>query len=69
MFSTNGNNLGIATALGGFLLRILEQIGKFGKGRQKFCKSIHTIDKTEGYPILMNDEKRKIKPIGTSKSL
>ena len=30
-------------------VRILEQKEKFDKGKQKFSKSIYTIDKKEGY--------------------
>ena len=43
-------------------VRILEQKEKFDKGKQKFSKEIYTIDKKEGYKILIKDEKRKLKP-------
>jgi hypothetical protein len=43
-------------------VRILEKKEKFDKGKQKFSKSIHTIDKKEGYKILVKDQKRKLKP-------
>ena len=43
-------------------VRILEKKGKFDKGKKKFSKSVYTIDKREGYKILVKDEKRKLKP-------
>ena len=43
-------------------VRILEQKEKFDKGKQKFSKDIYTINKKEGYKILVKDEKRKLKP-------
>jgi hypothetical protein len=43
-------------------VRVLEQKEKFDKGKQKFSKSIYTIDKKEGYKILVKDTKRKLKP-------
>ena len=43
-------------------VRILEKKEKFDKGKQKFSKSIYTIDKKEGYKILVKDTKRKLKP-------
>ena len=43
-------------------VRILEQKEKFDKGKQKFSKSIYTIDKKEGYKLIIKDEKRKLKP-------
>jgi hypothetical protein len=43
-------------------VRILEEKGKFDKGKQKFSKSLYTIDKREGYKLIIKDEKRKLKP-------
>ena len=43
-------------------VRILEQKEKFDKGKQKFSKSLYTIDKKEGYKLIIKDEKRKLKP-------
>ena len=43
-------------------VRILEEKGKFDKGKQKFSKELYTIDKKEGYKLLVKDEKRKLKP-------
>ena len=43
-------------------VRILEEKGKFDKGKQKFSKELYTIDKKEGYKIIVKDEKRKLKP-------
>ena len=43
-------------------VRILEKKEKFDKGKQKFSKELYTIDKKEGYKILVKDEKRKLKP-------
>jgi hypothetical protein len=43
-------------------VRILEEKGKFDKGKKKFSKEIYTIDKKEGYKLLVKDEKRKLKP-------
>jgi hypothetical protein len=43
-------------------VRILEEKGKFDKGKQKFSKSLYTIDKKEGYKLILKDEKRKLKP-------
>jgi len=43
-------------------VRILEKKEKFDKGKQKFSKSVYTIDKKEGYKIIVKDEKRKLKP-------
>ena len=33
-----------------------------GEGKQKFSKSLYTIDKREGYKLIIKDEKRKLKP-------
>ncbi len=41
---------------------VLEEKGKFDKGKQKFSKSLYTIDKREGYKLIIKDEKRKLKP-------
>ena len=43
-------------------VRILEEKGKFDKGKQKFSKELYTIDKKEGYKLIIKDEKRKLKP-------
>ena len=43
-------------------VRILEQKAKFDKGKQKFSKDIYTVDKKEGYKILVNGTSRKLKP-------
>ena len=43
-------------------VRILEKKEKFDKGKQKFSKEIYTIDKKEGYKILVNGTSRKLKP-------
>ena len=43
-------------------VRILEKKEKFDKGKQKFSKELYTIDKKEGYKIIIKDEKRKLKP-------
>ncbi len=42
-------------------VRILEKKEKI-KGKQKLSKSLHTIDKREGYLLIIKDEKRKLKP-------
>ena len=43
-------------------VRVIEGKGKFDKGKQKFSKDIYTIDKKEGYKIILKDTKRKLKP-------
>ena len=43
-------------------VRILEQKEKFDKGKQKFSKEIYTVDKKEGYKIIVNGTSRKLKP-------
>ena len=43
-------------------VRILEQKEKFDKGKQKFSKEVYTIDKKEGYKIIVNGTSRKLKP-------
>ena len=47
-------------------VRILEKKEKFDKGKQKFSKELYTIDKREGYKLIIKvkfkDEKRKLKP-------
>jgi hypothetical protein len=35
-------------------VRILEQKEKFDKGKQKFSKDVYTVDKKEGYKIIVN---------------
>ena len=42
-------------------VRILEDKGKFDKGNNKFSKDIYSIDKKEGYKIILKDKKRKLK--------
>ncbi len=34
-------------------VRILEQKEKFDKGKQKFSKDVYTVDKKEGYTIIV----------------
>ena len=43
-------------------VRVLEQKEKFDKGKKKFSKEIYTINKKEGYKILVNGTSRKLKP-------
>ena len=43
-------------------VRILEKKENFDKGKQKFSKLLYTIDKREGYKLIIKDEKRKLKP-------
>jgi hypothetical protein len=43
-------------------VRILEQKEKFDKGKKKFCKEVYTINKKEGYKLLVNGTSRKLKP-------
>jgi hypothetical protein len=43
-------------------VRILEKKEKFDKGKKKFSKEVYTIDKREGYKLIIKDEKRKLKP-------
>jgi len=43
-------------------VRILEDKDAFSKGKNKFSNDIYTIDKKEGYKIIVKDEKRKLKP-------
>ncbi len=43
-------------------MRILEKKEKFDKGKQKFSKEVYTIDKKEGYKILVNGTSRNFKP-------
>ena len=43
-------------------VRIIEQKEKFDKGKKKFSKEIYTINKKEGYKILVNGTSRKLKP-------
>jgi hypothetical protein len=43
-------------------VRILEKKEKIDRGKQKLSKEIYTIDKKEGYKLIVKDEKRKIKP-------
>jgi hypothetical protein len=35
-------------------VRILEQQEKFDKGKQKFSKELYTMDKREGYKLIIN---------------
>ncbi len=39
-------------------VRILEKKEKIDKGKQKFSKELYTIDKKEGYKLIIKDEKR-----------
>ncbi len=43
-------------------VRILEQKEKFDKWKKKFSKEVYTIDKKEGYKIIVNGSSRKLKP-------
>jgi len=43
-------------------VRILEKKEKFDKGKQRFSKELYTIDKKEGYKIIVNGTSRKLKP-------
>ena len=43
-------------------VRILESKEKFDKGRKKFSKELYTVNKKEGYKILVNGTSRKLKP-------
>ncbi len=43
-------------------VRILEKKEKIDKGKQRFSKELYTIDKREGYKLIIKDEKRKWKP-------
>ena len=44
-------------------VRKLDEKEKFDQGKQKFSKEIYTIDKKDGYKLIVKDEKRKLKPI------
>ena len=43
-------------------VRILEDKGKFDKGKKTFSKDVYTVNKKEGYKILVNGTSRKLKP-------
>ena len=43
-------------------VRILEDKGKFDKGNNKFSKEIYTVNKKQGYKILVDGTSRKLKP-------
>ena len=43
-------------------VRILEEKGKFDKGKKTFSKEVYTVNKKEGYKILVNGTSRKLKP-------
>jgi hypothetical protein len=43
-------------------VRILEKKEKIDKAKQNFGESLYTIDKREGYRLIIKDEKRKSKP-------
>jgi hypothetical protein len=43
-------------------VRILEQKEKFDKGKKKFSKEVYTIDKKEGYKMIVTGTSRKLKP-------
>ena len=40
----------------------MEKKEKFDKGKQKFSKEIYTIDKKDGYKLIVNGTSRKLKP-------
>ena len=42
---------------------IIEKKEKFDKGKKKNSKEVYTIDKKEGYKILVNGTRRKLKPV------
>jgi hypothetical protein len=42
-------------------VRILEEKENFDKGKQRFSKELYTIDKKEGYKIIVNGTSRKLK--------
>jgi hypothetical protein len=50
-------------------VRILEKREKFDKGKQRFSEELYTIDKKEGYTIIVNGTNRKLKPCGMSANL
>jgi hypothetical protein len=43
-------------------VRILEQKETFDKGKQKFSKDVYTVDKKEGYKVIVNGTSRKLMP-------
>jgi hypothetical protein len=43
-------------------VRILEQKEMFDKGKQNFRKDVYTVDKKEGYNIIVNGTSQKLKP-------
>ena len=43
-------------------VRILEEKGKFDKGKRTFSKDVYTVNKKDGYKILLDGTSRKLKP-------
>ena len=43
-------------------VRILEERAKFDKGKKTFSKDIYTVNKKQGYKILLEGTSRKLKP-------
>ena len=43
-------------------VRILEDKGKFDKGKNTFSKDVYTVNKKQGYKILVDGTSRKLKP-------
>ena len=43
-------------------MRILEDKGKFDKGKKTFSKEIYKVNKKQGYKILVDGTSRKLKP-------
>ena len=43
-------------------VRILEDKGKFEKGKKTFSKDVYTVNKKQGYKILVDGTSRKLKP-------
>jgi hypothetical protein len=43
-------------------VRILEEKGKFDKGKKTFSKDVYTVNKKDGYKILLEGTTRKLKP-------
>ena len=43
-------------------MRILEDKGKFDKGKKILSKEIYTVNKKQGYKILVDGTSRKLKP-------
>jgi hypothetical protein len=43
-------------------VKILEKKEKFDQGKLRFSKEVYTIDKKEGYKLIVDGTRRKIKP-------